>query len=70
MSSIFGKVKGFGKRMSAGTVAERKNIRRAMAQAIIKKLKAGGKPVDLQAINQEVLDKTRRKHQSHKPKTI
>lgn len=67
MSSIFGKIKGFGKRQSGGTVAERKMIKRQMAQAIVKKLKAAGKPIDLQAINKEVLDKCRRKRQKRGP---
>ena len=63
MSSIFGKTKGFGKRNSGGTVAERKKIRRLMVRAIVKKLKAAGKPIDLQAINQDVLVECKRKHQ-------
>ena len=63
MSSIFGKCKGFGKRKAGGTVAERKIMRRRMIQAIVKKLKAEGKPVDLQAINIEVLNSCKRKHQ-------
>ena len=63
MGSIFGKTPGFGKRQAGGTVAERKMIKRQMAQAIVKKLKADGKPIDLQAINKEVLGKCSRKHQ-------
>jgi hypothetical protein len=39
-----------------------------MVQAIVKKLKAAGKPVDLQAINKEVFDKVRRRHQTQRPK--
>ena len=63
MSSIFGKTKGFGKRKAGGTVVERKMIRRQMVQAIVKKLKAEGKHIDLQAINKEVLGKCSRKRQ-------
>jgi len=70
MSSIFGKTKGFGKRKAGGTVVERKMIRRQMIQAMIKKLKADGKPIDLQAINIEVLDKCKRKHQKRGPAKI
>ncbi len=62
MSSIFGKVVGFGKRKKGGTVAGRKKIRRLMVRSIVKKLKAAGKPINLQDINQEVLNKVRRKH--------
>ncbi len=62
MGSIFGKTIGFGKRKTGGTVVERKIIRRQMIQAIVKKLKAEGKPIDLQAINKEVLGKYSRKH--------
>ena len=63
MSSIFGKTTGFSNRKSKGTVAEKKLEKRRMVQAIVKKLKAAGKPVDRQAINIEVLDKCKRKHQ-------
>lgn len=63
MSSIYGKTKGFGKRKRGGTVVERKKARRFMVRAIVKKLKAEGKPIDLQAINKDVLSKTSRKHQ-------
>jgi len=67
MKSIFGKTIGFGKRKSGGTVAERKLIKRRMVQAMVKKLKAAGKPVDRQAINIEVLAKCARKRQKHGP---
>lgn len=67
MSSIFGKTNGFGKRKAGGTVVHRKMIRRQMVIAMVKKLKAEGKPVDLQAINIEVLDKCIRKHQKRGP---
>jgi len=70
VSSIFGKTKGFGHRKAGGTVAERKMIRRKMAQAMVKKLKAAGKPIDLQAINIEVLGKCKRNHQKRGPAGI
>ncbi len=57
---------GFGKRKTS--VTENKNIKRAMVQAIVKKCKAEGKPVDRQAINKEVFDKVRRKHLPQKPR--
>lgn len=50
---------GFGKRKKS--VAAQKIIKRKMVQAMVKKLKAEGKPVDRQAINKEVFDKVRRK---------
>lgn len=50
---------GFGKRKKS--VTENKKIKRQMVRAIVKKLKAAGKPIDLQAINKEVFDKVRRK---------
>lgn len=52
---------GFGKR--SHSVAGHKLIKRKMVQAMVKKLKAEGKPIDRQAINKEVFDKVRRKHQ-------
>jgi len=61
MKSIFGKTIGYGKRKAGGTVMERKLIKRRMVQAMVKKLKAEGKPVDRQAINIEVLAKCARK---------
>jgi len=67
MGSIVIKRNGFGKRRAGGTVAARKLIKRQMAQAIAKKLKAEGKPVDLQAIDKEVLAKCSRKRQKHGP---
>ncbi|MFA6320605.1 MAG: hypothetical protein WCY36_01970 [Candidatus Omnitrophota bacterium] len=57
---------GFGKRKHS--IAERKIIKRKMVQAMVKKLKAEGKKVDRQAINKEVFDNVRRKHQTQKPK--
>lgn len=59
---------GFGKKNSRMSVAGRKKTRRLMVRAIVKKLTAEGKSIDLQAINHEVLDKCCRKRQSHKPK--
>ena len=52
---------GFSKRKKS--VSGQKIIKRKMVQAIVKKLKAEGKHVDLQAVNKEVFDKVRRKHQ-------
>ena len=59
---------GFGKRKTS--VTGNKIIKRKMVQAIVKKLKAAGKPVDRQAINKEVFDKVRRKHQTQQKKHI
>jgi len=67
MSSIFGKTKGFGKRSSGGTVAERKAARNKTVRLIVAKLKAAGKLIDRQAINQEVLMKSKRHHQKRGP---
>jgi len=67
MKSIFGKTIGYGKRKAGGTVAQRKIIKQRMVQAMVKKLKAEGKPVDRQAINIEVLAKCARKRQKHGP---
>jgi len=58
---------GFGKRTKS--VTDQKLIKRKMVQAIVKKLKAEGKPVDRQAINKDVFEKVRRHHQSHQKKT-
>ena len=55
---------GFGKRKTS--VTANKLIKRKMVQAMVKKLKAEGKPIDRQAINKEVFDKVRRKHQSQR----
>lgn len=57
---------GFSKRKKS--VTETKLRKRKMVQAMVKKLKAAGKPVDRQAINKEVFDLVRRKHQTQKPK--
>jgi hypothetical protein len=50
---------GFGKRKKS--VVGQKKLKCAMVQAIVKKLKAAGKPINLQAINKDVLDAVRRK---------
>ena len=55
---------GFGKRSKS--VSGQKTLKRKMVQAIVKKLKAEGKPVDRQKINKEVFDKVRRKHQTQR----
>jgi len=55
---------GFGKRTKS--VSGQKIVKRKMAQAMVKKLKAEGKPIDRQTINKEVFDKVRRKHQSQR----
>lgn len=59
---------GFGKATTKKTVAERKRIKRMMVCKMVKDLKAAGKPVDLQAINEEVRSKVCRKRQSQKPR--
>ena len=56
---IYRKKHGFGKRKTS--VTEQKIIKRRMVQAIVKKLKADGKTINLQAINKEVFDKVRRR---------
>ncbi len=63
---IYSDLCGFGKRRTS--VTGNKKIKRSMVQAIVKKLKAAGKPIDRQAINKEVFDKVRRKHQSQRPR--
>lgn|GEM_PF-1481207 len=59
---------GFGKRKTS--VTENKKIKLDMVKLIVRKLKAEGKPIDLQAINKEVFDSVRRKRipqqQKHK----
>jgi hypothetical protein len=59
---------GFGKRKTS--VSGNKIIKRRMVQLIVRKLKAEGKPVDRQAINKEVFDKVRRKHQAQRKKHV
>ena len=55
---------GFGKRTKS--VSGQKIVKRRMVQAMVKKLKTEGKPIDRQAINKEIFDEVRRKHQSHR----
>lgn len=56
----FSKVKsGLGKRKNS--VAGQKLLKQNMVKAIVKKLKAEGKPVNLEKINKEVFDKVRRR---------
>lgn len=57
---------GFSKRKKS--VSGQKIVKRKMVQAMVKKLKAEGKPIDRQAINKEVFDKVRRRHQSQQKK--
>ncbi len=52
---------GLGKRKKS--VAAQKLLKRKMVELAVRKLKAEGKPVDRQAINQDVLDKVKRKRQ-------
>ena len=59
---------GFSKRKKS--VSGQKKVKRAMVKAMVKKLKAAGKPVDRQAINKEVFDKVRRRHQTQQKKNI
>ena len=59
---------GFGKRSKS--VSGQKIVKRKMVQAMVKKLKAEGKPVDREAINKEVFDKVRRRHQSQRKRHI
>jgi len=63
-------VNGFHQRKTRASVAERKKVRRLEVRRIIKDLKAAGKPIDLQAINHEVVDKFRRKRQSQKSRHV
>ena len=57
---------GFSKRKTS--VSANKKIKQRMVQAIVKKLKAEGKPVDRQAINKEVFDSVRRRHMPQRKK--
>lgn len=61
---VFTDTCGFGKRKKS--VCGQKIIKRKMVQDMVKKLKAEGKSVDLQAINKEVLGKVCRKRQTQK----
>ncbi|HPM42245.1 MAG TPA: hypothetical protein PLV52_00210 [Candidatus Omnitrophota bacterium] len=66
--SIYPVYSGFSRPKKKKTVAERKEIRRMMVRKKVKELKAAGKPVDLQAVNKEVLEIVRRKRQRQRPK--
>jgi hypothetical protein len=57
---------GFGKRKNS--VTGQKILKRKMVQAMVKKLKAEGKAIDRQAINEQVFDKVRRKRQPQRPR--
>lgn len=59
-------VKGFNQKKSRTTVAARKKAKRLMVRAIVKKLKAAGKPIDLQKINHEAVSMLGRKKQGTK----
>ncbi len=59
---------GFSKRTKS--VSGQKILKRKMVQAMVKKLKAEGKPVDREAINKEVFDKVRRTHRSQRKKGV
>jgi len=61
-------VVGFNQRKTRVSVAERKKIKRLEVRRIVKELKAAGKPVDLQAINEKVVAMFSRKRQGRKPK--
>ena len=61
---------GFHQRKSSKTVVERKKIRRLAVRRIVKDLKAAGKPIDLQAINKEVLFKLKRKRQTQRKQHV
>lgn len=64
-------VNGFHQRKTRATVAARKKIKRLEVRRIVKELKAAGKHVDLQAINQQVVEKFGRKRQhGHKRNVI
>ena len=59
-------VKGFNQRKKRTSVAARKKAKRMMVRTIVKKLKADGKPIDLQKINHEAVDMFRRRKQGTK----
>lgn len=48
-------VKGFHQRKTRTSIAQRKKIKRLEVRKIVAALKAAGKPIDLQAINHEVV---------------
>ena len=57
--ALYQNKRGFRKRKTS--VTGQKLLKRQMVRAIVKKRKAAGKSVDLQAINREVLEAVRRK---------
>ncbi|MBU0895064.1 MAG: hypothetical protein KJ584_00555 [Candidatus Omnitrophica bacterium] len=59
-------VKGFNQRRFRTSVADRKKAKRMMVRTIVKKLKAAGKPIDLQKINHEAVNMFRRRKQGTK----
>jgi len=61
-------VHGFRQRKTRTTVAERKKVRRIAVRKIVAELKAAGKKVDLQAINQDVVNIYRRRKHVNKKK--
>jgi hypothetical protein len=66
MMGIYKDWNGFSKRKKS--VSGTKILKRAMVKAMVKKLKAEGKDIDRQAINKEVFDKVRRRHQTQQKK--
>lgn len=61
---IYSEKCGFGKRKTS--VTEQKKLKRLMVRSAVKKLQSAGKPVDLQAVNKDVLDKVRRRRQTQR----
>ena len=59
---------GFSKRKKS--VSGQKILKRKMVQAMVKKLEAEGKQVDLQAVNKEVLDIVRRRRQTQQKSSV
>lgn len=59
-------VQGFVQKKTRVKVSDRKKEKRLAVRAMVKKLKAAGKKVDLQAVNQQVLMDLKRKKQSTK----
>lgn len=59
-------VQGFVQKKKRVKVSDRKKEKRLAVRAMVKKLKAAGKKVDLQAVNQQVLMDLKRKKQSTK----
>lgn len=61
-------VVGFHQRKTRTSVAARKKAKRLEVRKIVKELKAAGKHVDLQAINEKVVRMFSRKRRGHRPK--